>query len=145
MSSITHNHECDGDCTLDEDGCCTECGVYHGDPCEECGGRGFHLPHCSESEEEHRCQCGLWSGVYCTRRLDGPEEAREARFVPPHLRKTAVKVKTARGMWSYLNVTKPCARYMVEQDETWVHVKENGVWESRGHIADDPGHLLGGQ
>ena len=44
-----HNH--DDDCILGPDDCCTECGVYHGDPCDECGGRGFHRDGCSEIEE----------------------------------------------------------------------------------------------
>lgn len=39
-------HSQDADCTLDEDGMCTICGVLHGEPCPECGGRGFHKPDC---------------------------------------------------------------------------------------------------
>jgi hypothetical protein len=39
-------HTEDRDCTLDENDTCTECGVYHGDPCPDCGGRGFHLDEC---------------------------------------------------------------------------------------------------
>ena len=35
-----HTH--DSHCTLDADDICTECGVQHGDPCEWCGGRGYH-------------------------------------------------------------------------------------------------------
>ena len=41
-------HESDAECTLDEDDCCEVCGVMHGDPCEECGGRGYHAAGCSE-------------------------------------------------------------------------------------------------
>ncbi len=29
-----------------------ECGVWHGDPCQECEGRGFHREGCSLSDEE---------------------------------------------------------------------------------------------
>lgn len=29
-----------------EEQVCTGCGVAHGDPCLDCGGRGFHLPVC---------------------------------------------------------------------------------------------------
>ncbi len=43
-------HERDDDCTLDGDDCCVTCGVYHGDPCGECGGCGFHRRGCSESD-----------------------------------------------------------------------------------------------
>lgn len=37
-------HSRDSDCTLDATDTCTACGVYHGDPCPDCGGRGFHAP-----------------------------------------------------------------------------------------------------
>ena len=39
-------HVKDSDCTLDATGTCVVCGVYHGDPCEQCGGRGFHNQGC---------------------------------------------------------------------------------------------------
>ena len=45
-------HNTDKDCTLDADDGCTVCGVYHGDRCDECGGRGFHVDGCSEIEHE---------------------------------------------------------------------------------------------
>jgi hypothetical protein len=63
------NHAQDSDCTLDQTtGCCTGCGVQHGDPCTDCGGRGFHkedCPHFFESigqdlhpdTDEHRAGC----------------------------------------------------------------------------------------
>lgn len=35
----------------DADGCCDACGVSLGDPCEVCGGNGYHRAGCSESEE----------------------------------------------------------------------------------------------
>jgi hypothetical protein len=42
-------HDTDSDCTLSaDDDCCVKCGVYHGDECPDCGGRGFHTPDCSE-------------------------------------------------------------------------------------------------
>ncbi len=42
-------HERDTDCTLDpETNVCRECGVFHGDPCPRCSGRGFHEPGCPE-------------------------------------------------------------------------------------------------
>lgn len=40
-------HTTDTDCTIDpETGCCSLCGVLHGDPCPECGGRGLHIENC---------------------------------------------------------------------------------------------------
>lgn len=44
------NHNTDRDCTLDRSDICVECGVWHGDPCPDCGGRGFHLDSCPEME-----------------------------------------------------------------------------------------------
>jgi hypothetical protein len=42
-----HHH--DTDCTISPaDDCCAGCGVYHGDPCEDCGGRGFHESACPQ-------------------------------------------------------------------------------------------------
>lgn len=43
-------HTQDSDCTLNSFDCCTVCGVFHGDPCPECTGRGFHKENCSESD-----------------------------------------------------------------------------------------------
>lgn len=43
-------HTKDSDCTLDDTCMCIVCGVYHGDPCPKCGGRGFHKPGCGLSE-----------------------------------------------------------------------------------------------
>lgn len=43
--NVTHSK--DEDCTLGPNGCCTVCGVDHsGDPCPQCGGRGFHRDNC---------------------------------------------------------------------------------------------------
>ena len=39
-------HTKDNHCTLVED-TCIECGVYHGEPCPDCEGRGFHNENCS--------------------------------------------------------------------------------------------------
>ena len=40
-------HTRDSDCALDpRTDTCRDCGVYHGDPCPECGGRGFHALDC---------------------------------------------------------------------------------------------------
>ena len=41
--TVQHAHTKDADCTVDpETLLCQGCGVYHGDPCEQCGGAGFH-------------------------------------------------------------------------------------------------------
>ena len=42
-------HERDADCApfINAIHSCAICGVYHGDPCETCGGRGFHVPDCA--------------------------------------------------------------------------------------------------
>lgn len=39
------DHTRDEDCTVVDDEC-TGCGVWHGDPCEDCGGRGYHRAPC---------------------------------------------------------------------------------------------------
>lgn len=43
-------HTKDEDCTLGPDDCCTMCGVYHGEPCPQCDGRGFHREGCLAAE-----------------------------------------------------------------------------------------------
>jgi hypothetical protein len=43
----THLHGEDVDCTLNSEDVCVVCGVWHGDPCPECGGRGFHASDCN--------------------------------------------------------------------------------------------------
>ena len=54
MTEIEHTS--DADCllanSLDTDDTCRICGAYHGDPCPECGGRGYHQPDCSHVDEE---------------------------------------------------------------------------------------------
>lgn len=43
------NHTTDADCApFIVDDSCSTCGVFHGDPCPECQGRGFHKSECSE-------------------------------------------------------------------------------------------------
>lgn len=42
----TMDHTSDIQCTLDANDTCVECGVIHGDPCPDCGGKGFHLSEC---------------------------------------------------------------------------------------------------
>jgi len=36
-------HSTDRDCRTDSDDVCRDCGVWHGDPCPACGGRGYHV------------------------------------------------------------------------------------------------------
>lgn len=39
-------HSRDAHCRLGPEGLCIVCGVHHGDPCPDCGGRGFHAEAC---------------------------------------------------------------------------------------------------
>jgi hypothetical protein len=44
-------HTRDSDCDVDPcSSCCRVCGVLHGEPCEECGGAGYHVPGCSDPD-----------------------------------------------------------------------------------------------
>jgi len=56
MPSTQPEHTSDADClaadSIDATNTCTICGAYHGDPCPECGGRGYHQPDCSHVDEE---------------------------------------------------------------------------------------------
>ena len=82
-------HTKDSDCTLDDRDTCTVCGVYHGDPCEFCGQRGFHMENCPgpkleeeklwggtepepEDHSDDPCPCG---DPECSRPFGHPEEA----------------------------------------------------------------------
>jgi len=59
------NHTQDEDCTLDDTGTCICCGVYHGDPCAECGGRGYHRPGCEAMASGEQVSEGQNDGWYC--------------------------------------------------------------------------------
>jgi hypothetical protein len=49
----SNDHSQDSDCNVDPDiDTCRECGVLHGTPCDECGGRAFHRPGCVTSDGE---------------------------------------------------------------------------------------------
>lgn len=46
-------HAKDEDCDVDEDTeTCRGCGVRHGDPCDDCGGRGYHRLACPTQDPE---------------------------------------------------------------------------------------------
>lgn len=50
-------HTTDEQCTVDQEtDCCRECGVYHGEICPECFGRGFHGTGCPLSDATERGQ-----------------------------------------------------------------------------------------
>jgi hypothetical protein len=49
---MAHNE--DADCTLDVSDSCTVCRVFHGDPCPDCGGRGFHKETCKKQRPLYR-------------------------------------------------------------------------------------------
>lgn len=49
------HHRNDEDCTVNlATSCCAECGVYHSDPCDVCGGRAYHREGCPESKPDNR-------------------------------------------------------------------------------------------
>jgi hypothetical protein len=50
MPMIEHcsDEDCDVDSTT---GCCRECGVWHGDPCPVCNGKGYHRGACALSDD----------------------------------------------------------------------------------------------
>ncbi len=50
MAGIHDDHDSDEQCLLDWADVCVFCGVYHGDPCHLCGGRGFHSPYCNDCD-----------------------------------------------------------------------------------------------
>lgn len=51
MEKPKKEHERDEDCDVDQTtSTCRVCGVYHGDPCEKCSGRGFHRDNCPLSD-----------------------------------------------------------------------------------------------
>jgi len=39
-------HTQDSHCRLDPVGVCLDCGVYHAEPCSNCGAKGYHLDDC---------------------------------------------------------------------------------------------------
>lgn len=48
---MANDHTADSHCTVDPaSDCCTGCGVYHGDPCPSCEGRGFHREGCADAD-----------------------------------------------------------------------------------------------
>lgn len=70
--TTTHSH--DTDCTVGDDGECTGCHVYHGDPCPTCGQRAYHADGCDEISPE--VMAAVWPELL-------PED-REERHVPIH-------------------------------------------------------------
>jgi hypothetical protein len=58
MTKKVTTHKRDSDCTVGTDGVCEGCGAVHGDPCLECGGRGYHNLPCDVAYEEERLNTG---------------------------------------------------------------------------------------
>ena len=59
-------------CTIDPaTDCCIDCGTLHGDPCQDCQGRGFHRPGCSEWPAEEQAE----ARADARRRLDDANRA----------------------------------------------------------------------
>jgi hypothetical protein len=51
ISNDDDPHQVDSDCTVDPDtDMCLTCGVLHGSPCPDCGGRGYHYAGCESSD-----------------------------------------------------------------------------------------------
>ena len=48
---IEHRKDSDCQATLGPIGVCLVCGVYHADPCPECGGKGYHADDCPNNGE----------------------------------------------------------------------------------------------
>ena len=47
-------HTTDADSEVDPStDCCVGCGVLHGEPCEVCGGRGFHNVPCAANDYDN--------------------------------------------------------------------------------------------
>ena len=53
LTAAKLDHDCDADCAgWIFEKTCVVCGAYHGDPCPDCGGRGYHALDCSHVDEE---------------------------------------------------------------------------------------------
>ncbi len=63
------DHKSDEDCArflpTDGFGECRRCGVGHGDPCNECDGRGFHKPDCTRIDACDECERSYGPGARC--------------------------------------------------------------------------------
>jgi hypothetical protein len=70
--ALTEEHTRDSDCTVGEDGMCEVCGVLHGDPCQSCGGKGFHVDGYVESDVHERPDLPHHSD--CVRRFHSSSE-----------------------------------------------------------------------
>jgi hypothetical protein len=85
-------HTKDSDCTLDADGSCIDCGVYHGEPCDVCGGRGFHVAECPcEHDPDSDEYATDWAAWYVSSHLDHIRRNRRHDSLDPQqdLRATA--------------------------------------------------------
>lgn len=91
-------HERDEDCSLGDDGECVVCGVWHGDPCLLCDGRGFHREHCPASDDT-----AMVAEVFCLGELTWPgfhsaEWRRGGAVVPWFTRDVADALRSALGL-----------------------------------------------
>lgn len=75
-------HTKDSDCTVGDDGLCIECGVDHSDPCENCGGAGFHKPDCISIGDF--VEVPAWDVIGCVMEMRPPtmgsDDAKEIRL-----------------------------------------------------------------
>lgn len=75
------NHQQDSDCDVDVYGSCVLCGVLHGDPCVECGGRGFHASMCPISDANYYPQDEQAAVIMLQHAIDYCQDRPDAVFV----------------------------------------------------------------
>ena len=70
-----------------------------------------------DDSNQHRCECGQITGVYCPTSIDSP--AATIEWVPPYQRRTAATLGSWRGLSERLAVAPECVPFMVDGDE-WI-------------------------
>ena len=50
--SAAHTRDSDCDGHIDDTGACAICGAWHGDECQDCGGRAYHDPACLAAHDQ---------------------------------------------------------------------------------------------
>jgi len=56
-------HTQDSDCTLDEYGLCTVCRADHSSECPTCQGHGYHVPACTDPDNDATLHCMGCGGI----------------------------------------------------------------------------------
>lgn len=60
LVGATKSHRQDGECTVGPDGLCTDCNALHDEPCQDCGGRGYHRVGCVVPDSDDRHDLMVW-------------------------------------------------------------------------------------